>query len=66
MGKAIKKEKLREEPIHLDDHNWYYEERSGICLVHEVMDTRGNFQKTEQIRIPWKKVLESVKRKYGI
>ncbi|GAG73227.1 unnamed protein product [marine sediment metagenome] len=60
------KQGLRLEPIHIDDNNWYYEEKGRFCLVHRVVDAKGNYLFTDQIRIPWKKLLESVKRKYDI
>ncbi len=66
MGKGDMSEKLRglrDKPIHIDEKNWYYEERKGLCLIHEVYQN-GIQLDTAQIYIPWKKLLESVKRKY--
>ena len=56
---------LREESMRIDRHNWYYEEQRGCCFVHEVKDKNGNYVQTDQFFVPWKKLLESVNRKYG-
>ena len=58
------KEKLKREPINIDKNTWYYEERHGITVVHEVRTEAGNYQKTVQIKLPWKKLLASCERKY--
>jgi hypothetical protein len=57
---------LKLEPMRIDEHNWYYEEDKGICCVHEVLDKMGYNQKIDMWYIPWKKVLESVRRKYKV
>jgi hypothetical protein len=57
--------KLRLDPIHIDKHNWYYEEAKGIWFVHEVHDKEGNYIQTDHYVISWKILLESIKRKYG-
>jgi hypothetical protein len=66
MSKRVEKQGLREKPINLDEHNWYYEDKGGIDVIHEIRDEEGNYYRTDHIKIPWKKLLESVKRKYGI
>ena len=55
---------LKNSPINVDDDNWYYEEKKGICVVHRARDEQGNHLQTDQFYIPWKRILESVKRKY--
>ena len=57
---------LRLEPMKIDDDNWYYEEKKGICVVHQVKDGKREYLKTDQFYIPWKRLLESVKRKYKL
>lgn len=57
---------LRNKPMLIDDDNWYYEEKEGICVIHQVKDKHGGYLKTDQFYIPWKKILESVKRKYDL
>lgn len=58
---------LRDTSINIDKHNWYYEEEKGVCLVHQVCDRNtGDLLRTDQIYIPWKRLLESVNRKYGL
>lgn len=56
--------KLKDQPIIIDDENWYYEEIKGLCMVHQVKDTEGTLITTDTFYVPWKKVLESVRRKY--
>jgi hypothetical protein len=56
---------LKRQPMNIDKNNWYYEEIKGIYCVHQVLDDKGNYLKTETWYIPWKRLLESVRRKYG-
>lgn len=55
--------KVRLSPMNVDKCNWYYEEAKGISFVHEV-NREGKYLQTDTIFIPWKRLLESVKRKY--
>lgn len=48
----------------INEHLWYYEVKKGINIVYEILDGNGNFIRTDQFMIPWKKLLESVNRKY--
>ena len=57
---------LKKEPIDIDKHNWYYEENKHICLCHQVTNESDHVLFVEQINIPWKRMLESVCRKYNI
>ena len=58
---------LRSEAIEINDNLWYYEERKGIIVVHRVRDEHTKeYLQTDQFVIPWKKLLESVGRKYGV
>jgi hypothetical protein len=57
--------KVRLTPMKIDACNWYYEEVRGISFVHEVY-REGEFLQTDIILIPWKKLLESVRRKYPV
>jgi len=54
----------RQKPMPIDEHNWYYEYPDEVILVHEVY-SNGEFLQTDSIPIPWKRLLESVRRKYG-
>lgn len=56
---------LKSEPITIGKHDWYYEEPDGIHLVHETILPKGGWVQTDTIIIPWKKLVESVRRKYG-
>ncbi len=59
-------QELRLDPIKIDDNNWYYEEKRGVCFMHRVCkEHTGEYLQTDQIIIPWKRLLESVNRKYG-
>ena len=57
--------KARLTPIRIDEYNWYYEKVKGISFVHEVYNKDGEFLQTDIVLIPWKRLLESVRRKYG-
>ena len=56
---------LRLTSMPIDKHNWYYEETKGISFVHEVY-FNDEYLRADIILIPWKKLLESVSRKYPI
>ena len=57
--------KVRLNHMPVDKFNWYYEELRGISFVHEVYNKDGEFLQTDIVLIPWKRLLESVRRKYG-
>jgi len=57
---------LRQKPIDVNENCWYYEEKAGVCIVYQIYDSKGNYVRTDQFYIPWKKLLESVKRKYNL
>jgi len=48
-------------PQKINTHTWYYEYPTWIELVYEVFDN-GNYIKTVNIRIPWRKLKTSLKR----
>lgn len=58
--------KVRLTPMNVDKYNWYYEEVKGISFVHEVylQGDKSKFLQTDTIFIPWKRLRESVRRKY--
>ena len=56
--------KFRANPMNVSEHLWYYEEKKGITIVYEILDENGKYMRTDQFMIPWKKLLESVNRKY--
>ena len=51
-------EDLSMQPQHVTDRIWYYEEKEGICVVHEV--SHGD---VKQFYIPWRLIRASVRRK---
>lgn len=54
-------------PLTLGEHDWYYEEKNHITLVHEVIDLKtGEYIRTDQIKIPWPKMFRSIHRAYGV
>lgn len=57
--------KLSLEPQSVNEDTWYYEERKGVLVVHRLKDKNGDYEKTVQILLPWKKLLNSCERKYG-
>lgn len=61
---AKKKSKLSLDPQQIDKENWYYEEKKGVLLVHEIR-TKDGYLRTDQILIPWRMIAASMKRKEG-
>lgn len=56
---------LSDQPQDLGEHDWYYEERKHLTLVHEVLDLKtGEYIRTDQIKIPWAKMFRSIHRAY--
>lgn len=54
------------EPQSLGKHDWYYEEKNHLTLIHEVRDLKtGEYIRTDQIKIPWAKMFRSIRRAYG-
>lgn len=57
--------KLSLKPQTVSDSCWYYEERKGIQIIYEIRDKNTDaYIRTDQILIPWRKIIASVKR-YG-
>ena len=56
---------LRLKPVNIDETAWYYEKAKGIDVIHEIRLEDGAYLRTDHIAIPWKRLLESVRRKYG-
>lgn len=54
---------LSNHPQTIDKNNWYYEYRGHIKLIHMVYDDDGNYIQTDQIKIPWKRLSRSEKRR---
>lgn len=50
------------DPQKLGENDWYYEENGNLLLVHEVLTKDGSYLKTDQIKIPWRKIEASLKR----
>ena len=46
-------------PKKIDKNNWYYEDIDGIEIVHVPV----NYQDTAHIKIPWRKIRASLRRK---
>jgi len=42
---------------------WYYEETGGLNIVHEIIDGKEDYIRTDQIIIPWAMIRQSLKRK---
>lgn len=49
------------EPQDLGRHDWYYEEKTHLLLVHEVYKD-GEYVRTDQVKIPWRKIKRSIDR----
>lgn len=53
--------RLTNEPQDVDRHNWFYEQKDGILVVHEAVDGNGTWTKTDQFIIPWRELKISMK-----
>lgn len=49
-------------PQDIDEQNWYYENLTHLLLVHEVRKEDGAYIRTDSIKIPWRKIRDSLKR----
>lgn len=49
------------DPQHIDDETWFYEDRKGLLIVHEIR-TAGSYVRTDQFMIPWQKLTAAVRR----
>jgi len=55
---------LSRKSMNIDEHNWYYEDRDGIALIHSRMGSDGNLEpRAEHIKISWRKLRASLGRK---
>ena len=54
---------LSNEPQKVSPCLWYYEEPKGLSIIHEIHRGNGAYLRTDQITIPWRKIMASVKRK---
>ena len=55
---------LSTNPQQISATDWYYEEASGLEVIHEVRDLNSNqYIRTDRFFIPWSKVRASLKRK---
>jgi hypothetical protein len=52
-------------PQNIDEHNWYYEEKNGIELIHQVTSDNNEYIKTDSVFIPWETLAHSVRRHSG-
>ena len=53
-------------PQRIDNSNWYYEEKRGIEVIHEVYasdEKDVKYLRTDHIMIPWAKLRKSLARK---
>lgn len=54
---------LKLSPQNIDPFWWWYEEPSGIHIIHEMRDKNGRFIETQQRCIPWDSVRAALRRK---
>lgn len=59
--KTYKTRTHRHDAQTINNHTWFYEDRAGLLVVHEIWD-RDNFVRTDQFTIPWLMVAASWKR----
>lgn len=53
-------------PQNIDENNWYYEEKDGVEIIHQVTTGPQNRIRTDSIFIPWGKLTETVRRHLGM
>lgn len=54
---------LSRDPQDVTPQLWYYEEKRGLLIVHEIRDAKTDaFIRTDQTLIPWRMIKASVKR----
>ncbi len=56
--------KHSDSPQQVTERLWYYEEKGGLNIIYEIQ-VDGEYIRTDQITIPWRKILASVRR-HGI
>jgi hypothetical protein len=54
--------KLSRNSQRITNECWYYERWGGILLIYEVR-INGQYIRTDHIKIPWRKLRTSLKRK---
>jgi hypothetical protein len=52
-------------PQNIDEHNWYYEEKDGIEIIHQVSAGGMDCVRTDSIFIPWERLTDTVRRHWG-
>jgi hypothetical protein len=52
-------------PQNIDENNWYYEEKKGVEIIHQVTSSAQNCVRTDSILIPWEKLTDTVRRHLG-
>lgn len=50
------------DPQHIDAETWFYEDRKGLLIVHEIRLDDGSYVRTDQFVIPWRMVTAASKR----
>ena len=49
-------------PYDINEDVWYYEEKKGLILVHQIRNKNGDYICTAQIDLPWRKIEASLLR----
>lgn len=60
--KKIVQQKPSNEPQHVDGDTWFYEAKSHVLVVRQVRDKAGAQIQTDQIKLPWRKLMASARR----
>jgi competence CoiA-like predicted nuclease len=61
-ARRYRKRNHKLEPQVIDAESWFYEDRKGLLIVHEIRTDDGSYIRTDQFTIPWRFVVASVKR----
>jgi hypothetical protein len=49
----------RSGPVSINEFVWFYRNQKSIEVIHELRDSKGNYMRTDTIRIPLRKILGS-------
>ncbi len=55
-----KRKKIILEPQEIDKHNWFYDGKKYLELVHEVFNKNGNYIQTDVIKLEISKLADFI------
>lgn len=49
-------------PHNINDVTWFYDDRKGLLVIHEIRGADSSYIRTDQFVIPWRMVTAAVRR----